>query len=166
MDITESAPGAVQVRPWSGESVLAQLLANYLVATEREKGSTIESADDLPPRYRVDASRLGDDLGTTAALVAWSGADAVGCVLVTAATLGRCEIKRLWVDPSHRGRGCAAMLMAAALDAAAAMGAQQAVLTVLRWRTGAIHLYERCGFTAVPSWDSREDLLCMERALE
>ncbi|WP_291379124.1 GNAT family N-acetyltransferase [Demequina sp.] len=166
MDVAQSVPSNLQVRPWSGEAELARLLSDYLVATEREKGSTIESPDDLPPQYRVDPPRLVTTLGTSAAFVAWQGADAVGCVLVTAPESGGCEIKRLWVDPACRGRGVAGALVAAALAAARAMGAQRAMLTVLRWRTGAIRLYERWGFEAVPSWDDRDDLLCMERLLE
>lgn len=36
-------------------------------------------------------------------------------------------------------------------------------LSVWRWRTAAIALYASHGFTEVPSWDDRHDLLCLRR---
>jgi putative acetyltransferase len=165
MPVADSVPGGVNVRRWTGEPQLADLLGAYLLATEREKGSTVDSIDDLPPRYRFDPALLMATFGQKVALVAWRGADAAGCVVVTAPQSGASEIKRLWVDPDHRRCGIAAALVEEAVATARQLGADQARLTVLSWRTGAISLYERSGFEAVPSWDLREDLVCMERAL-
>jgi putative acetyltransferase len=36
---------------------------------------------------------------------------------------------------------------------------------VWKWRSGAIALYERFGFTVTESWDEREQWVCMERAV-
>ncbi|MGC5413030.1 GNAT family N-acetyltransferase, partial [Streptomyces sp. DT225] len=69
----------------------------------------------------------------------------------------------LWTDPAARGRGVASALLGAALEEARRAGARTVRLSVWRWRTGAVALYERLGFTAVPSWDDRTDLVCMER---
>ncbi|MCB2412973.1 GNAT family N-acetyltransferase [Demequina sp. TTPB684] len=98
-------------------------------------------------------------------MIAWRGADAVGCVLVSAPKHGTSDIKRLWVTPAHRGHGAAGALMTYAWDAAQAMEARRVALTVSPWRTAAIRLYERMGFRVVESWDDREGLVCMEYVL-
>lgn len=49
------------------------------------------------------------------------------------------------------------------LGAALAQADGTARLSVWNWRTGAIALYERFGFTTTASWDERDDLVCMER---
>jgi putative acetyltransferase len=38
-------------------------------------------------------------------------------------------------------------------------------LSVWKWREDAIALYERLGFTVRESWDERDQLLCLERAV-
>jgi len=75
------------------------------------------------------------------------------------------EIKRLWTNPDFRGRGIATSLLDAALAHAAKNGVDTVRLSVWRWRTGAIALYERLGFSVTESWDTRDDLVCMERAV-
>jgi hypothetical protein len=52
-----------------------------------------------------------------------------------------------------------------ALTHAAAIGVSTVTLSVWRWRTGAAGLYEKLGFAVVESWDERDDLVCMERAV-
>ena len=98
-------------------------------------------------------------------LLALSRDTTVGCLVVTASADGGSEIKRLWTDPAFRGRGVASGLLGAALAHAAESGASSVRLSVWKWRTGAIALYERLGFTVTESWDERERLVCMERAL-
>lgn len=71
--------------------------------------------------------------------------------------------QRLWTDPGLRGRGVASALLGAALAQAAEHGVHTVRLSVWEWRTGAIALYERLGFTVTRSWDERERLVCMER---
>jgi putative acetyltransferase len=56
-------------------------------------------------------------------------------------------------------------LLGAALAHAAEQGADTLRLSVWEWRTGAIALYERFGFTVTPSWDERKGLVCMQRAV-
>lgn len=97
--------------------------------------------------------------------MALSGDTAVGCLVVTAPVGGRSEIKRLWTDPVFRGRGIASDLLGAALAHAGESGASTVRLSVWKWRSGAIALYERFGFTVTGSWDEREQLVCMERAV-
>ena len=98
-------------------------------------------------------------------LLAQSGDTAVGCLVVTAPVDGRSEVKRLWTDPAFRGRGIASSLVGAALVCAAESGVGAVRLSVWKWRAGAIALYERLGFTVAESWDERDQLVCMERAV-
>ncbi|MFJ3669715.1 GNAT family N-acetyltransferase [Streptomyces sp. NPDC090106] len=152
-------------RTLSAEDGLTPLLASYHLRTEAEKGEAVAEVDALPDRYRAEiadpATAFADDM----VLLALSGSAAVGCVVVTAPDAGRSEIKRLWTDPVFRGRGVATTLLDAALEQAAESGAHTVRLSVWRWRTGAIALYGRLGFTVTESWDEREQLVCMERAV-
>jgi ribosomal protein S18 acetylase RimI-like enzyme len=93
--------------------------------------------------------------------VALDGTTAVGCLVVTVPVAGQSEVKRLWTDPAHRGRGIASALVSAALAHSADNGVATVRLSVWKWRTDAIALYERHGFTVTESWDSREDMVCM-----
>ena len=141
------------------------MLAAYHLRTEAEKGEPVADVEGLPDRYRAEisdpaAAYAGDDV-----LMALSGDTAVGCVVVTAPTDGRSEIKRLWTDPAFRGRGIASRLLDAALAQAAERGVGTVRLSVWNWRTGAIALYERLGFAVTESWDERDQLVCMERAV-
>lgn len=115
----------------------------------------------LGPRREVEDPR--DAFRGQSVLVASTGSQAVGCVVLTAPQDGRCEIKRLWTDPSCRGRGVASSLVDAALAEAAAAGAATVELTVWRWRTAAIAWYERLGFARCAPRDDRAGLVCMQR---
>ncbi|MEU6277802.1 GNAT family N-acetyltransferase [Streptomyces populi] len=155
---------------WPGQDPSAQggpaaLLAAYHLRTQAEKGETVADADRLPDRYRAEVLDPRAAFADDVVLVASSGDAAVGCLVVTAPVGGLCEVKRLWTDPAFRGRGIASGLVGAALAQAADGGADTVRLSVWRWRTGAIALYERFGFTVTESWDERDQLVCMERAV-
>ncbi len=154
---------------WTGEGPsaragLAELLAAYHMRTEAEKGVAVAEVAGLPERYLAEIADPAAAFADGVVLVA-AGADTpVGCVVVTAPSDGSVEIKRLWVDPAVRGRGVASALVRAALDHAGEAGAGTVLLSVWEWRTNAIALYERLGFTVTRSWDARDRLVCMERA--
>ncbi|QNE78706.1 GNAT family N-acetyltransferase [Streptomyces finlayi] len=143
---------------------LTALLTAYHLCTEAEKGRAVERAEALPTRYRTEILSPHHAFADDVVVVARSEGASVGCLVVTAPVGGRSEIKRLWVDPAMRGAGVASALVGCALDHAAEIGASPVALSVWSWRTGAIALYERLGFTVVDSWDAREGLVCMERA--
>jgi len=149
----------------SVEDGLGALLAAYHLRTEAEKGEPVADVDGLPDRYRTEISDPRTAFVDDVVLLAVSGSAAVGCLVVTAPADGRSEIKRLWTDPAFRGRGIASDLLGAALAHAAESGASAVRLSVWKWRTGAIALYERFGFAVTASWDERDQLVCMERAL-
>ena len=165
-------PG-LMVRP-AGRSAdevkaLAGLLADYHLRTEAEKVSPVDGVAGLPERYRSEVSDPQAAFRGDAVLTAVSGSQTagapVGCVVVTAPVEGRSEIKRLWVAPEARGRGAASRLVEAALAHASRSGVRAVRLSVWRWRTDAVALYERFGFTVAESWDARDQLVCMERDL-
>ncbi|MFF5724169.1 GNAT family N-acetyltransferase [[Kitasatospora] papulosa] len=144
---------------------LAALLAAYHLQTQAEKGAAVADADRLPERYRAEVLDPDSAFADDVVLVALNGDAAVGCVVVTAPADGQCEVKRLWTVPELRGKGIASGLVTAALSHAAEIGVERVRLSVWQWRTDAIALYERLGFTATESWDGRSRLVCMERAV-
>ncbi|MEU6412628.1 GNAT family N-acetyltransferase [Microbispora sp. NPDC046933] len=148
----------------AGGDGLRALLAAYHLRTEAEKGVPVADATRLPERYRAEVEDPGAAFADGVVLVARRGDAAIGCVVLGAPVEGRAEIKRLWVDPGERGRGVAGALVRAALTRARATGLRSVRLSVWRWRATAIALYERLGFTVTESWDSRDDLICMEHA--
>ncbi|MCX4919743.1 GNAT family N-acetyltransferase [Streptomyces sp. NBC_00687] len=162
--------GETIVVPWPGrrpsaQGELAGLLAAYHLATEAEKGEAVIDVDELPDRYRAEISDPGTAFAEDAVLLALVGDTAVGCLVMTAPADGWSEVKRLWTDPSVRGRGIASALLGAAFEQAAESGVKTVRLSVWNWRTGAIALYERLGFAVVASWDARDRLVCMQRAV-
>ncbi|MFG3034920.1 GNAT family N-acetyltransferase [Streptomyces sp. NPDC048253] len=161
-------PEVVIVR-WPGQGPAAArpaaLLAAYHLRTQAEKGDPVADVDALPDRYRTEILNPRAAFANDTVLIALSGDTAVGCVVLTAPAGGRSEIKRLWTDPASRSRGVASGLIAAALAHAADNGVSTVRLSVWKWRTSAIALYERLGFTVAPSWETRDQLLCMERTV-
>ncbi len=144
---------------------LGDLLAAYHLRTEAEKGEAVADTDGLPDRYRAEILDPRAAFADDVVLIALSGETAVGCLVVTAPVGGRSEIKRLWTDPDFRGRGIASGLVSAALAHSAETGVSAVRLSVWKWRSGAIALYGRLGFTVAESWEKREQLLCMERSV-
>jgi ribosomal protein S18 acetylase RimI-like enzyme len=151
---------------WDGESPsetrgLAMLLAAYHLRTEAEKGEAVADVAGLPDRYRAEVLDPRTAFGDTVVLLAMSGDAVAGCLAITAPVDGRSEVKRLWTDPEHRGRGIASGLVKTALAHAAESGVATVRLSVWKWRADAIAVYERLGFTVTQSWDERDDLVCM-----
>lgn len=144
---------------------LAALLTAYHLRTEAEKGVPVAGVDELPDRYRAEITDPGTAFADAVVLVALLGDAPVGCLVVSPPAEGRSEIKRLWTDPEARGRGVASALIGAALTQAAEDGVHTLRLSVWEWRTGAIALYERLGFTVTESWEERKQLVCMRRAV-
>lgn len=144
---------------------LPALLAAYHLQTEAEKGAPVGDADALPARYRREILEPRAAFAGDVVLVARCGARSAGCLVLTAPVAGRAEIKRVWTDPELRGHGIASRLIGTALTRAADGGVSTMALSVWTWRGGAIGLYERLGFSVVDSWDERDDLVCMERAV-
>jgi ribosomal protein S18 acetylase RimI-like enzyme len=151
-------------RPGDGPLVarFADMLAAYHLQTQAEKGEGVADVDGLPHRYRAEIRDPQAAFASDVVLLALSGDTAVGCLILTDPVDGRSEVRRLWTDPASRNRGVAAAMVRAALARSAQRGDVAVRLSVWRWRTGAVALYERLGFAVVESWDERDQLVCME----
>ena len=94
--------------------------------------------------------------------------NAVGCGAIVLNGDGSGEMKRVWIDPTHRGQRLGEKLLAALEDEALSRGCD-----TLRLETGikqlpAIHLYERCGYQrceAFPPYAPDPLSLFMEKVL-
>lgn len=113
---------------WLGEVVCSRRLAEEIAA--------------LPGPYAAPSGGLF--LATTAE------GDPVGCIAVRPHEGARCEIKRLYVRETWRGTGLGSALVSAAIDAAVALGYEEALVTTLpESMPVAAAMYERLGFSAV-----------------
>lgn len=152
----------VRVADLSGRdgATVSKLVRAYLLQTETEKaqhlGQHVETSE-LPERYRAeleDPARAYAD-----AVVYLAEADTPVGVLVLQRDGVFSDLKRVWVDPSARGRRVGSAL----IDAALRNHAHRPVrLTVWDWRDDAIRLYRTRGFLPVASWEDRRRLVCME----
>ncbi|MFD0623328.1 GNAT family N-acetyltransferase [Streptomyces sanglieri] len=150
-------------RDLSDPDGLAVLLTAYHLQTQAEKGEAVADAGGLPERYRAEILDPGTAFATDVVLLALRGDAPVGRLIADRPRRrGRSAIKRLWTDPALRGLGIASGLVGAALAHAAESGVSTVRLSVWNWRTGAIALYERLGFTVTEPWDGRDRLVCMQ----
>jgi GNAT superfamily N-acetyltransferase len=80
----------------------------------------------------------------------------IGCVALRPIDpAGTCEMKRLYVAPEARGRGLGAVLVAAIVREAEAIGYREMRLDTLPTMTRAIALYRRMGFAPMaPYYDT------------
>ncbi|MFH8250856.1 GNAT family N-acetyltransferase [Microbacterium sp. B2969] len=141
-------------------TAVGRLVGDYLQQTEREKAEHLRGAaptGDLPAAYRREVEDPRTAFAACEVFVAEVDAAPVGVAIVKHDG-DAVEIKRLWADPSARGRGVGSAL----LDTVLADRAGVVRLSVWEWRHGAARLYVARGFTQVPSWDARDQLVCME----
>lgn len=81
-------------------------------------------------------------------LLAWQGQRAVGCGAIRIDKEGDyAEVKRMYVDPAHRGHGIAGQVLMALNAEAARHGLAMLKLETGPAQTEAIALYTRFGFT-------------------
>jgi putative acetyltransferase len=159
-----TTPAPLHVEPWNpsdaaDRAAVAAMVGHYHQQTESEKGA---SAVELPDRYRAETEYPVEAFAGSTVLLARPLDEPLGMLVLTPTSPDRFEVKRLWVEPEARGRGAAKLLLLEAAARATAAGAGLR-LSVWEWRRTAIALYERLGFTRVPSWDSRAGLVCLER---
>ncbi len=146
-------------------AIVGRLVGDYLLQTEREKAEhgviPPRAADVLGEEHRREVEHPHEVYAGYRVFLAEVDGEPSGVVVVRPATalVAAGEIKRLWALPSVRGRGVGSALLGAAV--AASGGAAR--LSVWDWRTDVIRLYESRGFRRVPSWESRERLVCMQR---
>lgn len=77
---------------------------------------------------------------------------------------GTVELKRMYVDPAHRGTGVAGALLDAAHGAARALGHRTVLLQTGDRQPDAVRVYERAGYRRVPVFAPYEPVtfsICM-----
>ncbi|WP_431036207.1 GNAT family N-acetyltransferase [Streptomyces sp. P6-2-1] len=149
----------------AGDPRLRPLLTAYHLRTEEEKGVPVSGPADLPAAYLAEIDQPARSFAGATVLLATDDEAPAGCAVVRTPASAPAELKRLWTAPAHRGRGVAAALLATATTLATEAGAPALRLSVWSWRENALRLYARTGFHRVPSWESRSELICLEKAL-
>ena len=97
----------------------------------------------LPGKYRPPDGRL---------YLAWEGDQAVGCAGLRKIEEGVCELKRLYVQPSHRGRGIGRQLALEAVKDAREIGYGRMRLDTLPSMLPALELYRALGFKPIATY--------------
>jgi ribosomal protein S18 acetylase RimI-like enzyme len=94
----------------------------------------------LPGKYATPAGRL---------LLAWHGAQAVGCIALRRIDEATCEMKRLYVRPQARGESLGRRLVLRLCEEARLAGYSRICLDTLASMASAQKLYESLGFKPI-----------------
>ncbi len=106
--------------------------------------------EGFDPADLVAPSELRAEGG--AFLVVRAAGWAIACGIVRPQAPGTVELKHLWVDPGHRGRGVARRLLGALEDWARDHGAREARLDTHATLREAVGLYRTSGYREVPAY--------------
>ncbi len=98
---------------------------------------------ELPGAYSLPSGRL---------IVAFDGEEAVGCVALRRIDAETCEMKRLFVRPSHRARGLGRTLALRVIREARDAGYARMRLDTLSSMIEAVSLYRSLGFKEIPQY--------------
>jgi GNAT superfamily N-acetyltransferase len=128
--------------------VVRELIAEYGASLEIDLSyqNFQEEVASLPGRYGSPGGQL---------LLGRVGGAPAGCVALRRLDLRRCEMKRLYVRPEHRGAGLGRLLVEAAIEHARVLGYVEMLLDTLATMTGAHELYFRLGFREIAPYTQR-----------
>jgi len=117
--------------------------------------------------FRLDAEEVAEGRGGF--FVAYIDQKPVGCGAMRRIEPGLCEIKRMYVDPSVRGRRVGRRILDTLEEHARQLGARRIVLETGPRQPDAIALYSHAGFTEIPLYGEYVGSLfsvCMAKDLE
>lgn len=99
---------------------------------------------DLRVKYGPPGGRL---------YLALCDGEAAGCIGLRRIDDQRCEMKRLYVRPQFRGRKLGELLVRQIIADARETGYSVMLLDTLPFLEGALHLYEKLGFTVIDRYN-------------
>ena len=139
-------------------SRLIAALNAELTATFPEPGAT---------HFALTAAQVG--VGDGAFLLVYLDGAAVGCGAVRRLDEATAELKRMYVEPSVRGRGIGRALVQALEAEARRLGTRRVVLETGTRLAPAIRLYETTGYARIPLYGeyvaSPDTSLCFGKSL-
>jgi putative acetyltransferase len=127
-------------------------------------------AELYPPEQRFGPNLKAQHLegGRGMFLVARAAGHAVGCGAIRLLDVTTAEVKRMYVEPSQRGKGVGMAVLARLEAAAAQLGARRLVLETGTHSPEALALYARAGFTQIDCWGeyaTSPTSVCLEKNL-
>jgi GNAT superfamily N-acetyltransferase len=131
----------VRAEPYAGavaQALIERVQADYVLRYGGRDETAVDPTEFAPPGGRF--------------LVAWLGAEPVGATGLRRLADGVGEIKRMYVDPAHRGQGYARRLLAAVEEAARDLGYRRMQLETGTAQPEAMALYESSGYQRIPSY--------------
>lgn len=102
------------------------------------------------------------------AVVAYQADEPVGCGAFKEFAADSVEIKRMFVQPTHRQQGVAQAVLAELEHWASELGYPNCVLETGKRQPEAIALYQRCGYALTPNYGQYvgvENSVCMQKAI-
>jgi len=134
--------GAFEFRPATNAD--AEAVRGLVFAVLREHGLAPDPVDTDADLYDIESScpRAG---GSFDLLLDAAGA-VVGTVELVPTGGGRCELRKMYLAPAHRGRGLGKLLLRRSLERARQLGFRRVELETVGVLREAIGLYESFGF--------------------
>lgn len=155
----DSAP--VEIRP---EDIASDVAAAMIEALNAEL--TERYPEDGATHFSLDPDEVGSGRG--AFLVAFAGAEPIGCGAVRRLDSSTAEIKRMYVAPAARGSGVGRRMLDALIEQARQLGVSRVVLETGHRQQEAIALYEGSGFERIPAFGEYVDSplsVCLAKVL-
>jgi GNAT superfamily N-acetyltransferase len=122
--------------------------------------------DKTACHFRLDLEEVAEGRG--AFLIADAGGSPIGCGAVRRLDERTAELKRMYVVPSHRGRGVGRALLNALEAEARRIGVSRLLLETGVRQAAAMALYTRAGYTSVAPYGEYMDSplsVCMGKDL-
>lgn len=102
-------------------------------------------------------------------VVAYEKEEAVGCGAFKNYETGTVEIKRMFVQPQHRGKGIAGLILTELEQWAKELQHSSCVLETGKKQPEAIRLYQKSGYNIIPNYGQYagiENSVCMKKEIQ